>query len=361
MKKYFQVWMIALTLFCLLTGQCVTAAEDLDAPENWDIGKSISLKVEAAYGNEILEKGVEVFDFQVNEIYITEKTVLENGVSLSLLLVLEDGMQMDSAVSLLKEDVRFTNVQSNAPAQTVNTLRLQADSDSVKVGETLTIRPDGELNAAPSYDMPYETIEIMIDGYDPQREYTPADFPQYAFSSIEKIPITEDSAFFSLKLEEPGYYNFYRAIHALAMDSAVLYVHSGEYIPVPDVIVPPVWKISDPSVAVFTTSVPGESGEMVLQGLQPGKVTVTYIPSLGDALKEDYAVACEITVIGENAAPDTTETGDIINETTGNSTPGSSSPKTGDQEFAVMSLLGLASFIGMAVSGVIWYKKKNCR
>lgn len=377
MKRFLRVYVIALTFLCLLAGQCLAAAGDFDAPESWDITKSISLVVKSDYVNEILENGAGAFDFQLNSICITGKTIASDMMSLKLLVLFADEAQRDSALPLLEEDVRFTDVKSNAPTEVINTLRLQADSDTVKVGETLTLRPDGELTAKPPIgELSYKTIEVMIDGYDPQHEYTPADFPQYAFTSVEKVSITENNAVFHLELEAPGYYNFYRAIHALALDSSVLYVDTGEYIAVPDAFVPSEWRLSDTSVAEFTTSVPGENGEIVLRGLKAGKVTVTYVPSLGGiALGEDYAVTCDITVIDNVTAPETTEPGDVTdetttpettnpgdaaNETTGNNMPENKVPQTGDQG-VILSLIGFVSLLAISVLGIILYKKKNCR
>lgn len=304
----------------------------------------------------------------MREVYITEKWMFEGiGTYLSLLLVMEEGAQIDAIVSQLSEDVRFNNVRHNVPTETVNTLELIPSADTVEVGETVTIQLDGILEIGSSFEAPYKTILAVTDNFDPEKEYTPADFPQFAFSEVEATSFPEDThGYFTLTLAEPGYCNFYRAINALALDSNVIVVQSGDYFDVPDVFVYPEWEISDPSVASFVTDTPDENGQMVLEGLQPGKVTITYTPSLGYYLGTEYAVTCEITVMEGEPAPVTTEEPAPVSETTdagsgGNSGSGERSPQTDDGAFGILCFFVASSLVGLAAVGIIQYKKKASR
>lgn len=143
-------------------------------------------------------------------------------------------------------------------------------------------------------------------------------------------------------------------------------VQSGDYFDVPDVFVYPEWEISDPSVASFVTDTPDENGQMVLEGLQPGKVTITYTPSLGYYLGTEYAVTCEITVMEGEPAPVTTEEPAPVSETTdagsgGNSGSGERSPQTDDGAFGILCFFVASSLVGLAAVGIIQYKKKASR
>jgi hypothetical protein len=366
MKKYLRMLSVALTVLCLLAGQCVTAADPVVTQGEWNVDYTVGLNVNGEYEAEIMEKGADAFDFRVNEVIITQKSVSEDNANLSLLLIFDDEAQVNAAVSALKEDARFTNVYSNLP---LDTRYLKADSYTVKVGETITLSCEGELNIGTSTTAaPFETIEVMIEDYDPQHEYTVDDFPQYAFASVEKVTISESVACFRLKLENPGYYNFYRAINALANDPNVTDVHSAEYVAVPDVIVYSKWEVSDTSVAEFTTS-PNFEDTMVLQGLKPGTVTVTYTPTKGYALLEGYDLTCEITVVENDAATEpaetsapietgAVETGAAESETAAVGTT-VSSPKTGDKELAVLCIAASVSLLGISTYEVIRYRRKK--
>lgn len=359
MKKIIKGFIITLTAavclqFCLI----FTAAADLSA-EDWDIGDSISLNVSPAYADEILTDALSAFDdFGIKAAYIAEKQVRDGNIYLSLLLVANEDTQIDTLVSQLEADARFTEVRSNAA---VNTLHLTASSDTVKVGETLTIRPEGVLKEDDTaYGFSYASVEVLTENYDPGKEYTPADFPQFAFSAVNKTALAGGNAYFTLTLAEPGYCNFYRAINALALDPAILYVASGESMAMPDIFIEPVWEISDTSVAAFVTSDPIENRERIIKGLQPGTVTVTYIPSLGYHLARDYAVTYEITVTEADTAPvETTESrsgSETTNTESGNT---KANPQTGDKGMASLCVLAGAALVGCTAVAVIRYRRRN--
>ncbi len=358
MKKIIKGFIITLTAavclqFCLI----FTAAADLSA-EDWDIGDSISLNVSPAYADEILTDALSAFDdFGIKAAYIAEKQVRDGNIYLSLLLVANEDTQIDTLVSQLEADVRFTKVRSNA---VVNTLHLTFSSDTVKVGETLTIRPEGILNVDDrSYGLSYASVDVLTENYDPEKEYTPADFPQFAFSAVNKTALAGGNAYFTLTLSEPGYCNFYRAINALALDPAILYVRPTPTI-IPCVVNKPVWEISDTSVAAFVTSDPIENRERIIKGLQPGTVTVTYIPSLGYHLARDYAVTYEITVTEADTAPvETTESrsgSETTNTESGNT---KANPQTGDKGMASLCVLAGAALVGCTAVAVIRYRRRN--
>ncbi|MCI8611888.1 MAG: hypothetical protein HFE66_08240 [Clostridiales bacterium] len=205
----------------------------------------------------------------------------------------------------------------------------------------------------------YASVIVLKEDYDPEKEYTPAAFPQFAFSAVEKSVITEDNAYLTLTLAEPGYCNFYRAITALALYPTILFVISGESIVVPDISVEPVWEISDTSIADFITPDPGENGEMAIKGLQPGTVTVTYIPSLGYYLGKDYAVTYEITVTEEDTSSEGTELTSGSETTDTGSQDTKTNSQTSDRTFASLCVLVGAAFVGCAAVVVVRYRQKT--
>ena len=368
MKKIYKALVLILAaVFCLQAGQIFAAAEDAGTSEDWEMTDTISLDVASTYAQEILADPLAAFDgLQVREVYITEKRTLEDSsLYLSLLLVAEEGAQIDAMVSQLSEDIRFNSVHHNVPTETVNTLELLPSADTVEVGETVTIQLDGTLEiGSSSNEPPYKTISAVTDNFDPEKEYTPADFPQFAFSEVEVNSFPGDThGYFTLTLAEPGYCNFYRAINALALDPNIVEVQSGDYFDVPDVFYDPEWEISDPSVASFVTDTPDENGQMVLEGLQPGKVTITYTPSLGYYLGTEYAVTCEITVTEGEPAPVTTETtGEPapVSETTDPPAGGGNdSPQTGDGSFGFLCIFCASALAGVAALGIIRHRRRS--
>lgn len=366
-KIYKALVLILAAVFFLQAGQIFAAAEDAGTSEDWEMTDTISLDVASTYAQEILADPLAAFDgLQVREVYITEKRTLEDSsLYLSLLLVAEEGAQIDAMVPQLSEDVRFNNVHHNVPTETVNTLELIPSAGTVEVGKTVTIQLDGTLEiGSSSNEPPYKTISAVTGNFDPEKEYTPADFPQFAFSEVEVNSFPGDTrGYFTLTLAEPGYCNFYRAINALALDPNIVEVQSGDYFDVPDVFYDPEWEISDPSVASFVTDTPDENGQMVLEGLQPGKVTITYTPSLGYYLGTEYAVTCEITVTEGEPAPVTTETtGEPapVSETTDPPAGGGNdSPQTGDGSFGFLCIFCASALAGVAALWIIRHRRRS--
>jgi len=114
-------------------------------------------------------------------------------------------------------------------------------------------------------------------------------------------------------LSEPGYFNVVKAIDAFARDPNVLTVGvDGFYFP--GIVCEDDWKISDTSIADFTDKdqdpyvldgegnvitwriIPNENGEVTIEAIKPGKVTVSYTPSMGWYMGTEYKVTLEINI-----------------------------------------------------------------
>ena len=186
---------------------------------------------------------------------------------------------------------------------------LSASTSTIKVGDTLTIKPENREGKFENHE--YESfsldrIHVQLIDYDPEKEYTAEDFPQFDFASVEKIRYLGD-VYFYLTLTQPGYYNVCKAVNKLALDPAILSVSVNFETGSAHILIAakPEWKVSDSSIADFegkTTSLddPGSyyqirawdsdtiigftktnTGEITIKGLKPGRVTVSYIHSMG--------------------------------------------------------------------------------
>jgi len=317
MKRTAAFALVLSLLLCLCAGMAFA-----DAPPEWTIYNTITVEINPEYADEILSDAVGAFDeLDLKGTCITNKYEYEGKKSLHLILVLNQSgdLHQETAVTNLRADPRIKNVYKgcDAPYETVNTLKLTAKTDTIYAGETLTLTPAGTLRV---YQKPFTDDDIMVGlkNYDPQKEYTLADFPHFDFASFEK---TEYAAigilYFHLKLKEPGYFNVCKAINALALDPDIESVQPN-YIAHPAVVYPPLWETSDPAIADFVKEPayydnngnpayykikPNEKGEVLIKGLKPGKITVTYAPSLGSWVATDYAVTYDITVLAAKETP----------------------------------------------------------
>lgn len=310
-KRVLSFFIVILLMLC----QISVSAETLDNIAEWDTFNTVTLEIKSDYVDEILEDVSGAFDsLDLKNAYIFNKNEYE-GKNLHLILVLNEGgdTHQEAAIAILKNDSRIKNVYKSCDAyfETVNTLKLIADSAVIKQGETTVIRPEGELKI---WQRPfsYDEISVGLKNYDPEKEYTLSDFPHFDFASMEKTEFVNiGKASFSLKLAEPSYFNVYKAINVLALDPDVEYVQPN-YFGYPDVVYPSEWKISDDSIIDFVNkepctwdgdgniieyrAIPNENDEIVVKGLKPGKTTLTYMGSFGHWVAKDYPVSIEITV-----------------------------------------------------------------
>ena len=206
----------------LCAGPVSVTAESIEITVDWDINNTVSVEIKSEYVDYIFGDISGAFaSLDLKDVYITNKYETE-GKHLHLLLVLNEGgdAQQDAAVAQLLQDSRIKTAQKScdAPFETVNTLQLTASAHTVKVGDTLTVKPEDTLKVyQPSIS--YDKVSVMLANYDSEKEYTLLDFPYFDFVSMEKIEFNNiGSAVFYLTLSQPEYYNVYKAITALALD-----------------------------------------------------------------------------------------------------------------------------------------------
>ena len=281
----------------------------------WDSDNAVYAVVQPDYAGQALEdaeNGFGAFEpLDIKAVYAVEK-VLGNLHTLLLVLNNAGEKEQENAVTILRGDSKIVTAFKcdDVPFETVNTLHLSASSLTVTAGDTLTVKKEGTLKVyQPSFS--FDGIGmISLADYDPHKQYTPADFPQAKIKSVRKWELMIGT-YFSVSLSEPGYFNVIKAIDAFARDPNVLTV-GVEGSDSPGVFYEDVWKISDMSIAAFTGlddqgnvitygAIPNENfvsvpGEVTIEAIKPGKVIVSYTPSMGWYMGTKYEVTLEINI-----------------------------------------------------------------
>jgi hypothetical protein len=309
-KTGFLVFLAIMLSFTLLGG-CEWADKDgndtakrsrvpFDGIE-WGNDKAVYAAVHPGYANQAIQDAENASgafaSLDIKAVYVVGK-YLEYDLRLLLVLHKAGEEEQEAAIDILRADSRIMSAYkcNDAPFETVNTLYLSASSDTVNVGDTLTVKPEGTLKVYCQALTRFGVVSLV--NYDPNKQYTPADFPQVEIESVYR-----HDPYFDLTLVKSGYFDIIKAIDALARDSAIKiidgYVIHYDY-PQAD------WSISDASVADFIKQPfgwdgeifgwevkPNENGEVTIEALKPGKATVSYTPSMG----RGYTVTHEITVL----------------------------------------------------------------
>jgi len=277
----------------------------------WTNDNSIYASIKPKYVDEVLQNVSGAFAdlLDLKATYVTEKYFgddLDYYLSLRLVLSKSGQAEMDSAIAKLNADkrVEYARIYDDVPFETINTQSLVASSNTVEVGDTITVRPEGELKI---YFQPFmfDYIVVELAEYDSGKEYTPDDFPQFDIASIEKRGCSW-ACYLCLTLEEPGYFNVCKAVNAFATDPAIQSVWPNACDGDEDEYLNSLWKISDTSIAYISDmGLHLEYEEVTIKGLKPGKITLTYVRAFNDHyyMADDYPVTCEITVTEAVAPP----------------------------------------------------------
>jgi len=321
---FFAAALLCLTVFC----GCAEASPGNEndylrttTPEDgieWGNDNAVYAVPQPAYANQVLqdaENALGAFEpLDIKAVYIVWKDLGSTTEPLKLLLVLNNAgkKEQEAAVDILRADsrIKYAFECGDVPFETVNTLHLSAASDSVRVGDTLNVKPEGVLKVyQPTFAFD-RASSVSLVNYNPNKKYTPADFPQVNAASV----ITDKYSFgtyFSLIFAEFGYFNVIKAIDALARDPAIKTICVSGY-GFPGWVLTDEWDISDVSIADFANKAisggddqgnyfwraqPNENGEVTIEGLKPGKVIVRYTPSMGWHMGTAYSVTREITVL----------------------------------------------------------------
>lgn len=348
---------------CLGSSILVRAEEaEASAVETWTNENTVEVYVEEPYIDEIrLDPEAAFSELNPAAVYINQLRIYGIGGMKLLIVLPESGEEAQkAAIEALLEDPRVSSARphDDAPFESVNTLHLVSETDTLYVGDSVTIRPEGELHI---YHISYDQRHLSATpkNFDPDREYTIEDFPGLPLQSVK--PSYEDC----LELTFIDKANYFELVHAVNLLARSPDMESVWPLPVEGMITPAEFcTVSDPSVAQFMNTanedyVDGalvgkadENGDYVLEALAPGKVTVTYYNYRHWG--SPYIAEMDITVVNPEASlPDGTSdmTGETTSETTDppkKAPSQSDNPKTGDQRptlAAVLLLVGLGGIL----------------
>jgi len=119
----------------------------------WGNDNAVYAVVQPAYAGQALEdaeNGFGAFEpLDIKAVYVVGKALGDYTEPLKLLLVLNNAgeAEQEAAVAILRGDskIKYALKCDDVPFETVNTLHLSASSLTVKVGDTLTVKPEGTL------------------------------------------------------------------------------------------------------------------------------------------------------------------------------------------------------------------------
>ena len=349
---------------CLGSSILVRAEEaEASAVETWTNENTVEVYVEEPYIDEIrLDPEAAFARLNPAAVYINQLRSYDTGGMKLLIVLPESGEEAQkAAIEALLEDPRVSSARphDDAPFESVNTLHLVSETDTLYVGDSVTIRPEGELHI---YWDTYQNTDLFIipKNYDHNKKYAIEDFPQVSLKAIQQYA----AGYLQLTLdgEATGYFQLVHAAHTLATSPDI---YAAWTIDAPTGIRPAAYcTVSNPSVAQFTkleaeeyaddtlVGKADENGDYILEALAPGKVTVTYYNHYING--KVYTAQTEITVVKPEASlPDGTS--DMTDETTSETTDPpkkapsqSDNPKTGDQRptlAAVLLLVGLGGIL----------------
>ena len=263
------------------------AETDIDAVEQkevnnleWTNENAVYAYIKAGHETEILNDVEGAFNqLSFQKVYVSEKNI-NVWTPLALLFILKDDEKekQQEFVEILKQDTRINHASRSRdlPFKTVDTRHIEHVKSTIAVGETLTLRAKGNIDY---YVQPFEFEGLFIKPVT-SKIYTVADFPKVDLKSVK----AKDSGWLYLELTTKSYFEVIKAVDVLSRLPSIEKVEfdKSELVSV----IPPIWQISESSVAVFESTVGGGYPTAVIKGLKPGKATVDY-----------GGVNCEITVI----------------------------------------------------------------
>ena len=339
-RKISVILMTAMLLLAVSFGMA-GAAET----EEWSNDNTINVTIKSEYVKQVMSDiegtfadinpaAVYITQIEDPEVYITPQ-IDPNPIYMTVLLVLNDNEDAARQAAIAKltanPAVQRAEKYGYVPFEPTSTLRINPSKATIKVGETVTLTPEGSVNEY-LQEFDFESFEVGILNCDPGKEYAPSDFPQYNdIASVRKLSSYYENnitiTYFDLKLGTPGYFNMIKAVNAFSLSSdycSVCPYGIGRLA----MMIPPEWKISDDTIADYSNKeehVTDGDGNVIeyrpvlikeknavdIKGLKPGSVTVSYYPSIGGYYVSSQFASCEITVVADNesaTAPSATET-----------------------------------------------------
>lgn len=274
-KKYFGL-MTAVLLPLSLAGCTPSANVD---NLTWTNSNAVYASVKEGYEQEILVNVEDAFKtLSFEKIYVTEKHV-NPYTPLVLLFILNEKKveETQGFINTLNEDMRINHARISRDLyfETIDTRLIKKEKETISVGETLLLEMKGNIDF---YVKPFRDEGLLIKPTD-NKNYAVKDFPQINLKSIE----ARDNGWLYLELAKSGYFEVIKAADVLARLSTIEKIELDQY---SSMILPPIWDISDSTIAVFESSNGGGYPTATIKGISAGIVTISY-----------GGLSCEITVI----------------------------------------------------------------
>lgn len=275
MKKIISILLSLISVFCIAFTfiGCVNNDDEADGLV-WSNDNAVYAYVKAGFENNILKDVEGAFDtLHFQKVYVTEKNT-NRWTPLELLFVLDKDTNEQEFAELLEQDERInhTVICRDLPFETVDTLRIEKDKDTIAVGEELELTVKGFRNY---YRQPFDFGGLFVKPAE-DKEYTVRDFKGINLKSVK----TENNGWLYLELAEENYFNVIKAADTLSRLATIETVEFDKSNVV--TVIPPIWEVSDETIVSFVNN---DYGTAIVKGLKHGKVTVSF-----------DGVSCEIVV-----------------------------------------------------------------
>lgn len=273
-KKTMGIMIGALLLFSLAACNQLEEGETFE----WTNENAIYAYVKAGHETEIINDVEAAFgSLSFEKVYVVQKQI-DASTPLELLFVLEENgsEKQQDFIDLLNKDSRISHARKSRdlPFDTVDNRHIDKVKDTIAVGETLILEAKGNIDY---YVQPFNREGFLIKPMI-SKTYTVADFPHVDLKSV----VERDNGWLYLELTSEGYFEVIKAIDTLSRLSTIKSaMPERELIS----IIPPVWNISDSTIAIFESTNYGGAPSAVIRGIKSGKVIVDF-----------DGVSCEITV-----------------------------------------------------------------
>ncbi len=246
----------------------------------WTNDKAVYAYVKAGYENEILSDVEGAFNsLRFQKVYVTEKNV-NSFTPLVLLFVLEEDeiKNKDELLDKLKRDERvyYVGVCRDLHFDTVGSLYLESENDTVKVGETIRVTVKGSVDV---YRQPFDFGGLYVK---PKH----GEYSEDTFNGINLISVKEQSnGWLYLQLKEESYFGVIKALDILSRLETIESVEADRSKVTLDP--PPIWTVSDPTVLELEIN-ESDYGTVVVRGIKQGKATVEFTGTI--------SARCEILI-----------------------------------------------------------------
>lgn len=270
MKRMFVVLIAVLFGFAIVGCNNQPKEDTLE----WTNDDAVYVTIDKQYREQVLDDLSATFsNYNYKKVYVVEKIANEyESLNYQLLFIIDSDQEEFINQLLLNEKVKSAEKCKDLPYESFDERYLKYDSDTIKVGDTLTITMSGEADIYRQYFL-YNSLYVTPVNFDENKEYTEEDFPE--LNNIQSIQNKKTELIINIK--DSSYFNIIKTVSKLAQSKNIESVRLRPF----DVIYP-IWEIDHPELVEFEM----EIGSITIKAVAPGKVTITY-----------DGKSCEITIV----------------------------------------------------------------